>query len=273
MKFVKSTLNYIVKNPLYLLILGIVPAVFYGIVLNPFKTVEFINNYSQAPVLNFGSIFYGMVDFGLLQLVLTLVTIILMAIFISAILGQIEHHFRSGKFNLEAIKDHVNNNILVALANLVAFLVVGLVIAFASSAILFLTHLLISGINSSPTVFNVVISNVILSVMLIVYALISSVLFINTVNMMTDGSQFRYSFSTAIKLTQKNSFALTVAVIAPYLIVAVFISLFINSGFLTIINILGVLLLIIYYSTLAMTAYYDLSKTERYDNRKKYYHR
>ena len=203
MKFIKLTLNYMTKNFLYLLLMSLIPAIFFGIVLSPFKAVEFINIYSATPVLNFGTIFNSLVDFGFLQLLLTLISIVLIAIFASAILGQIEQHFRSGKRNLEAIKEHVNNNILLVIANLLAIYVVVFLLMFVASAILFLTHLLMSGINASPTVFNVIVSNIILSIILIICSLISGVILVNTANMMTEGSQFRYSFSSSIAYTKK----------------------------------------------------------------------
>ena len=273
MKFVKLTFSYLYKNFLYLFLFSIIPAVFLGTTLSPFKVIEFINRYSQDPVLNFDTIFNGMVNFSWLQLLFVIISIVLLAIFISAILGQMEQHFRSGKLNLEALKEHVNNNILLVLANIVALFVLAFVVFFVASAILFLTHLLLSGINTSPTVFNVVVANVILSVIFIFYALFAGVILINTANMLTDGSEFRYSFSDAIKLTQKNGIHLILAMLLPFIIIAVFVSIFVNSPILPVINVLGVLFSIMYYTSLAMTGYFELAKLDRYDNRKRYYNR
>lgn len=273
MKFIKSTLKYVVKNFLFLFLMSVIPAIFLGAVLSPFKAIEFINTYSATPVLTFGTIFNGLLDFGILQLLLILVAIMLLAIFASAIMGQIEQQFRSGKSNFERIKEHVNNNILIILANLVAFFVIIFIFMFVTSAILFLTHLLISDINTSPTVLNVIISNIILSSVLVLITLIGSIILVNTANMMSQGTQFKDSISSSIKLTQKNSFNLTLATLAPILIIAIFVSLFTYSASLPIINILGVLVLIMYYTSLAMTSYFELAKLDRYDNRKKYYHK
>ncbi|PKK95977.1 MAG: hypothetical protein CVV59_00895 [Tenericutes bacterium HGW-Tenericutes-4] len=273
MKFIKLTMSYMGKNFLYLFLMALIPAIFWGSTLSPFQPIEFINTYSTIPVVAFGSIFNAFFQFGWLQLLLSLVTLVLLAIFISAILGQIEQHFRSGKLNVNAIKDHVNNHILIVVANLVALFVIGFMLLFATSAILFLLHLLISGINASPTVFNVVVANVLLSIMFILYSVIASIIFVNTANMMSDGSEFRYSFSNSIKLTQKNNFKLSVGIIAPYLLITVLISLFVYSELLVVINIIGVLFLIMYYTSFAMTSYYELSKLDRYDKRKKYYRR
>jgi hypothetical protein len=130
-----------------------------------------------------------------------------------------------------------------------------------------------SGVNTSPTVLNVIVSNIILSAVLILITLIGSIILVNTANMMSQGTQFKDSLSASIKLTQKNSFNLTIATLAPILIIAIFVSLFTNSVNLPVVNIISVLVLIMYYTALAMTSYFELSKLDRYDNRKKYYHK
>jgi hypothetical protein len=273
MKFIKRTFSYMGKNFLYLFLMALIPAIFWGSTLSPFQPVEFINTYSATAILSFGTIFNLFFQFGWLELLLSFITLILLAIFLSAMLGQIEQHFRSGKLNLSALKEHVNNHVLVVLANLVALFLIGFVLLFASSALLFLLHLFLSGINTSPTVFNVVLANILLSVMFVLYAFIASILFVNTANMINEGSEFRYSFSESIKRTQKNNFLLTLATLAPFLVVAIFVSIFVYSPLLTVVNIVGVLFLMMYYTSFTMTSYYELSKLDRYDNRKKYYKR
>lgn len=273
MKFIKLTLSYISKNFLYLTLMAIIPAVFFGLTLSPFQPIEFINGYSTTPVVNFGTIFSSIITFGWLELLLTIIALALIIIFVSAILGQMEQHLRSGKLNLAALKDHVNNNILIVSANIVALFIIAFILMFALSAILFLTHLLLSGLNSSPTVFNIIIANILLSAMLILYAVIASAVFINTANMIDNGGEFRYSFSESIKLTQKNTLQLTIAILAPYVVMSIFISLFYTSNLLPVINVIGVFIFIIYYSAFAITSYFELAKLDRYDKRKKYYHK
>jgi len=271
MRFFKLTFSYMGKNFLYLFLFALIPAIFFGLTLSPFKLVEFINNYSQVPVVAFGSIFKAMFPLGVLQLLIILVTILLLAIFVSAILGQMEHHFRSGKLNLTAIKDHVNSNILILLANIGLLFFVYFILTFSISAILFLLHLLLSGLNTSPTIFNVVLSNILVSIIIILYAIISHIVLLNISNMINNGTELRYSLSETIKLTQKNTFLLTITVLLPYVFFSIFVSLFVNTSILPIINVIGVLFLIMYYASFAMTSYFELSKLERYDNRKKYF--
>jgi|LGOV01.1.fsa_nt_gb hypothetical protein len=273
MKFIKLSTKYMLKNFLYLGLLGVIPAVFFGTLLSPFKVLEFINTYSQNPVLNFGSIFYGVLDVGTLNLLLLFIAFFLIAIFVSAILGIMENHMRSGKHNFENLKEYVNNNILMVIANLIALLLLAFVIMFVASAVLYLLHLVFSGINTSPTVFNAVLANIILSAILVLYALIASVILVNVPNMIINGSEFRYSLSRSIKLLQQNTLAMVISVVTPFLIIAGFVSIFIGTEGFVFVNIIGVFMLIMYFASLAMTSYFELTKTARYDNRKKYYYK
>lgn len=271
MKFIKPTLNYMTKNALYLGLMGLVPAIFLGTLISPFRFIEFANTYSTTPLLNFGTIFTNLMDFGFIELLILLTALILLAIFIGGMLGQIEHHFRSGKRNLLLFKDHVNNNVLIVLANLFAAFVFILLLSITTSAILFFLHLIISGIYISPTVFNIVLAIIFISVALVILCLVISVLLINTANMLFDGSRFKSSLGTAIRLLQKNMFAMLLAVIVPILVISVFVSLTFMGQAGTVINVLSVWFLTMYYPSLMMVAYYDITSTVRYDKRKKYY--
>lgn len=274
MKFIKLSSQYMFKNIAYLFIFSIIPAVFIGSVLNPFKIIEFANIYSSIPVTNFGTIFYGLIDFTFLQISLWIVGLVLLSIFVAGIIGQMEHHLRSGKLNIAEAREYVNNNVLLVFVNIFILFIVAIIIMFVTATILFLLHLVMSGINVSPTVGNVVVSNVMLSIIFVMYAFVASTFFINIANMMTNGYPFRHSFGSVIKLQQKNSLQLIVAILLPFTLITLLISIFvISSTIMPFVNIVGTLLLIMYFSSFAVTTYFELTKTKRYDNIRKYYYK
>ena len=196
------------------------------------------------------------------------------AIFVAGIIGQIEHHLRSGKLNFSETTEYVNNNVLFIIANLFVMFLLAVVLMFLTSTILFLIHLIFSGINTSPTVFNVILSNVVMAGIFVLYSLIASTFFINISNMMTNGYPFRHSLSSTSKLHQKNSFGLIVGVLAPMLVVTVLISIFIKvAAFMPFLSIICVWFLIMYYASFSVTAYYALTSTKRFDNVRKYYYK
>ena len=273
MKFIKLSISYMLKNFLYLFLMALIPAIFLGVLISPFKVFEFINNYSSTPILTFGTIFNGMANFSFLQILLIVIRLVLLGIFISGIIGQMENHIRSGKLNISATKEYVNSNIIVVIVNLFILAFISLFITFLASTLIFLLHLIFSGINTSPTVFNVILSNIVLSAIFIFYALICGILFINVPNMLINGATFKGSLANVIKMQEKNNFNLILAVLAPLFIVLILVSIFYTSTIMPVINTVCILLLIMYYSSLAMTGYFELSKTQRYDNKRKYYYK
>lgn len=274
MKFIRSSLSYLSKNFVYVGLLSLIPAVFMGLLLEPFKIVEFANTYSSTPVLNFNTIFGSILNFSVLTLVVWVVAFILLAIFLSAIMGQMESHMRSGKHNFSSIKEYVNNNIVTLISNLLTLLVIAIVLMFLTSSILFLLHLILSGINTSPTVTNYVISNILLVAIFILYSIIGATFFLNIANMISGGYPFRHSLSNTFRLIQKNALKLGLAVLFPFIFVVILVSAFITlPGAMVYVNVICTWALIMYYSALAMTSYFKLSGTKRYDNTKKYYYK
>ncbi|MGD9901008.1 MAG: hypothetical protein AB7S44_00530 [Spirochaetales bacterium] len=273
MKFVRAGLSYMFKNFLYMFLFAIIPAVFLGLLLNPFKIFEFIKDYASMNIASFDTIFNYILNINFLNFVIAVFGMSLLAIFVSAIIGQIENHMRSGKTNFRALKEHVNSNILVVIANMFAFLLIAFVIMFLTSTLLFLTHLILSGINNVPTAFNVVLSTVIVLAILTIYALIAGVMFLNVPSMIVNGSQFKTSLASVIKLVEKDSLGILVAVLVPTLVIGLIAILFSGTIVMPLISVICVALLIMYYSSLSMTAYYTLTQTTRYDNKRKYYYK
>ena len=68
MRYIKLSFKYCVKNILFLFLMSLIPAVFIGSLLSPFKFLEFINNYSSLAVVSFSDIFYSIIDISWLKI-------------------------------------------------------------------------------------------------------------------------------------------------------------------------------------------------------------
>ena len=68
MRYIKLNFKYLIKNILFVFLLSLIPAIFMGSLLNPFKFLEFVNNYANIVVVNFADIFYNIIDISWLKL-------------------------------------------------------------------------------------------------------------------------------------------------------------------------------------------------------------
>ncbi len=271
MRYIKLTTKYMVKNILFLFLIALIPSIFMGSVLSPFKFLEFINGYTQITVTGFSSIFYSIVDISWLKILFYVLAYALISVAVSIILGQIENHFRSGKKNFSNVKNYINNNILTVFFALLLLSLIGLLVSLISSTIIYLFHIVINGLNTTPNTITVIIAIVVFVLYFCVMSIVSTILYLNIPNMLNNGYNFKQSISSTINYVGKNFLNVMLAYLLPYAIIILLVSIFNFSNIaLHIINIICVLISIMYYSSFVMTTYFDLCGMQRYDERKYY---
>lgn len=271
MRYIKLSFKYLIKNILFLFLLSLIPAIFMGSLLSPFKFFEFVNNYANIVVVNFGDIFYNIIDISWLKLLFYVIGFALLFVCVSVIIGFIENNFRSGKKNYLNVKNYINNNILSVILNIVLIVIVNFIISFIFATIIFLFHILIAGLKSAPGVALIIISIILFAVYLFSISVVSMVLLINIVNMNINGYTFKQTLSSTINFVGKNFLQLLLAYLLPFAVIIPLISIFNFSNVaLHIINCICLIISIMYYSSFVMTAYFDIANIMRYDNRKYY---
>lgn len=269
MRYIKLTFKYCVKNILFLFLMSLIPAVFIGSLLSPFKFLEFINNYAKITVVNFGDIFYSIIDISWLKILFYILAFAILSLFLSVIVGEIENHFRSGKKNYFNVKHYINNNILTILLNLLIFVVINFIVSFLCGTLIYLFHVMLCGLNSTASVACVIIAIVLFTLYFCVICLSGLAILINTPNMLFNGYNFKQAISSTINLIGKDFFNLVLAYLLPFVLIIPLISIFnFSSVALHIVSTVCIIISIIYYSSFALTAYFDLSNIARYDERK-----
>jgi hypothetical protein len=259
------------KNFLWIFLLSLIPAVFVGLLLSPFQIFEFMNIYSALPVINFSSVFLAIMNLSWVSVILIILGLVVTSIFASCIFGQMEKHMRSGKLKFNSIGVYVNNNILVVGANLAILLIMYVVLTFLLSTIIFFLHLIFSGLMSSPTIVNTVIVLIFCSAIFVLFLQLVAIFLLNIPNMAINGYNAKTAFSNSLKLLHKNNFQYMLAMIVPFVLIIPVVSLLSGTSFVWIANLIGFLFVMMYYTSLTMTGYFELSNTARYDNRKYYY--
>ena len=268
MRFIKNSFVYLYKNFLYIFLFSLLPALFSGLLLKPFKMIEFVNSYPKNTVKNFGDIFYAIFDISWLNCLLYVFAIIILAIFVSVIFGVMENHFRSGKRNYKSIKGYINNNILTVLLNFFVLAVAIFIVTFLATTIIYLFHILFSGLNCSPNGLCIALSIII--VYFCANLSLSLLLLLNIPNMIITGYTFKNSIGGTFNFIGKNFVWLLLGLLVPFVVTIPLVSLATGSGWLLLVNVVCVLFSIMYYSSFIMVSYFDLNNLNRYDNRKYY---
>ncbi len=269
MKYVKLSFNYIFKNFLYIFLLGLVPTAYFGGLLSPFKTFEFMTNYPHITVRNFGDVFYALIDFKIVPIILIVLGIAVLSVFVSLCIGQMENHMRSGKLNYKSMFQYLNNNILVVMINLAICLLIWFVLQFLLSGLIILLHIICSGLGNQPNVVNIIFAVILCALKFVLFIGLTSIIFLTIPNMLISGYPTKQAIANSIKLMNKNLFSYLLAMLVPFVVI-IPLACCLKGGWTYLTNIVGTLILFIYYTSLSMTSYFDFSSMNRYDNRKYY---
>lgn len=269
----KDVWIYFYKNWLSLSICMVIPAVLVGFFYNPFKIITFLTNYSKMKVSSFGDIFssqFGLNDITWLNVLKVILFILLLTVCLSVAFGLIENNMRSGKKNYSMIKDYINNNFLIVLANLVLFALIVFVVKFVLSGIIFALHLAFCGLNVTCNTITYILAIFFCAIALVFILQILIVMILNIPNMISNGYTIGNAISTSITMLEKVNLSLLLIVLLPFVIIIPLICLTSGTIGLNIVVGISTFVLLIYYTCLGMIEYFSLTDTPRYDNRKYY---
>lgn len=267
MKLFKDSWAYIYKNWWYLLLFALPVGLLGGICYKPFKSIAFIRNFVGLKVDSFADIFNIMFNFSFKGVIFFILGFLALCVCASVVLGFIENHMRSGKKDYKEVLKFFNNNFLIVVINLIVFVLLLFVIKFILSALLFMFFVLFTGLNNTPNVGTIILTSLLVAGVQVLVVQIFSIFMINVPNMMINGFSFKNALYNSIKFVNKTNFKMLVAGILPFVVILL-LTILTNSFWL--VNFLLVVILFVYYSALSMVAYFNVSDTTRYDNRKYY---
>src|SRR5574344_540815 len=198
MRYIKLGITYMFKNFGYIALAWLLPAVFFGLCISPFRMLEFVGKYPSTVISSFSNIFDILMPISWLKVFLAILGILLVAVFASFVFGEMESHMRSGKLGFKNIFSFVNNNIMVVAINILLLAVIYAVLVFLLGSILFLFHLMFSGLSNLPTTLNVIFAIIFVMAVLALYTLIALTFLINIPNMISNGYSFKEGISSTL---------------------------------------------------------------------------
>lgn len=271
MKIINKTISYSFKNLPILFVFACIPACFIGGLLNPFKITNFLLNYKNLNVKNFLSILQPLFETNWMSIINSILAFILLVMVMSAILGIIQNHFRTGEKVYNQINSYLNNNILIVgfyfLLTIISFLIFKFILALAFFAL----HIIFSGLGTVPTLLNYILVIVFCVLSLYAFTFWLTILIVAIPETITTGYSVKTSLSNATELLNKNYLKTSLQILLPFLIIIPLVVASYFLGFSVIFNTFSFLLAFIYYPVLSLTCYFAYSNQERKDIKIKHY--
>ena len=272
-KYVNIASRYMFKTLPYFFFVALIPSVILGFFGTPFANVLYFYDNFDVPIKAMPIGFKDVLDdmFGYFDNGWVLIAkFALSLVFVSLIVGLMERHLRSGRFGFKHPIRRINDSMLALLPIFIAGLITQILFSLISSGIVTLAHYIFSQFGSTPTILSWTVSIIaVVAIQLVVVEIYSMCILIPPTYMIT-GYPYLSSASYSTKLRHQDAFKIYFACLWPYLVIFVIGLLGRIVSFVDVpVNILCYVFLYLYFCSLAMTAYYERSGTERMDYRRK----
>ncbi len=268
MNYLKDVLLYYGKNFVYMLIFCISPAVFIGLLMQPFALFEFLAKYPSLTINNFGEFFLSVYNLEWLDILWIILAFVLLVIAISLLLGFLESHFKTGKHNL--VNDFsLNSNVLSVMKITFLLAIVIFVINLILIFLMFLVHVIFNNFGASTTA-SIIINYIIVVAGMFPIARMFTMFTLTGIEMLINGSPMNVSFSDSTHAVARNGVKIFVVEAVLFLVLFGLTIGLTYAGLTWLGNILGLILFLPIECILGMTVFFEYNNITRYDKRKLY---
>ena len=268
MNYLKSVTTYCFKNFWFLMLFAIIPAVYVGLLLNPFQFIQFLFNYPSNNPQSFADFFCGLLPLDWLTVLLAILGLVVVSMVISIMLGKIEVHFRIGKKNLSLKDEAFNNNFASVLTAIFVMAISFFVVCLFSSLLMMFFNFIFA--NNGFTILSTIFVWVIGIITIIITSLLTLYFGVAAIDMMIMGSNFRVALSNAGLAVNKNFWQNFFVALIPFVIAIIFTFLGNLLGIIWLTNILSLLVSIPFVCVFVMTIFFNYYGLTRYDIRPYY---
>jgi len=256
-----------------MLLFAIIPAVFIGILIQPFGLIEMLYHYPSMASFTFGDFFVNVYSRGALGILWFALGFILLVIFISFLVGKIEYHFRTGRFDISSHNARgLNNNFgdLAIMAGIM--LLVDFLLNLLGILLICLVHVIFCGGGAVVTAA-VVINWVVGVSVILTQGLFTCMCMFAAIDMIIMGSPLTVAMSNVFNSYSRHKWSSLIVAMFPFAVGIVFTVLGLLTGAVWVVwiaNIISMLFVIPYVCILGMVDFFDYYNMPRYDNRQYY---
>ena len=267
----RKVLSYYFKNILYMLLFAVAPALFLGFLVHPFSIIEMLYNYPNMTSFSFADFFVGVYSsgaWGILWFVLGFVLVILCT---CLLIGKIELHFRTGKFDLSnhSVRS-INNNLSSVSLVALLLIVLNFLLNVIALLLMFFVHFVAGG-DGGATVASITINWIIGITFVLAEGCFTVVFMFTAIDMAINGSPFTVALSDAFNNWSRHNCCGTIlTAVFPFVVGIVLTVLGAWLGVTWLTNILSILFLLPYVCILGMIDFFTYFDIPRYDNRTYY---
>ena len=266
----RSVLSYYFKNILYMLLFAIGPAVFIGLLIQPFGFIEMLYGYSQMTSYTFSDFFVSVYSHGAWGILWFILGFLLLVVFISFLVGKIEYHFRTGHFEIASHNARGFNNNFGDLAIMAGImLLVNFIINLLGILLVCLVHFTICG-SGAVALASIIVNWVIGIAIILAQGVFTCVFMFSAIDMIIMGSPLTVGISNAFNNISRHKWSSIFVSTFPFLIGVVLTVLGELCNIVWLSNIVSLLFIIPYVCILGMVDFFDYYNMPRYDNRQYY---
>ncbi|GHV00690.1 hypothetical protein FACS1894211_08620 [Clostridia bacterium] len=273
MKYIAFALKYIKNNFFRLLLLTAVPAALFAMFASPSRLILFATGYDPQGITSLGGVIGALLPMS--KAIWLLLLIPAAAVFASMTFGFMEHHMRMGVFGARGILRRLNYGAGGFLLPFAVLTILYFIWQYLCAFILYFIHYLFYQVWGSPALATVVTAAVSLGLLYVFFSAATYFVLWPPVMQMS-GYDLGDSWYYQLKMLSGNQHKLKLALCFPAALVAAVIllfNLFVPEAYMVYIRAVCFLFEFMYLPALSMTAYFDITGTERRDliARKKYY--
>ncbi len=269
MNYLKEVCKYYFKNLGWILFFAIIPVLFFGLILPPFRYFEFLFKYPTIEMHTFGDFWKATFTPGWWSILLFFAGFVILVVTISLLLGVIEKHFKTGKVTLSN-DFSLNSNLLSVARVMILFVIAYFVINFLSMLLVFVVHCIFSA-EGMAMWFNITFACAMAVVTTIFLARFATIASLTCIEMVLNGSPFMTSLSDAFSAVSRAGSKLRVFELVIFATICALVLLFTILGLPWLGEILGLVILIPFECIMGMVVFFDLNDLTRFDKKRLYF--
>ena len=269
MNYLKEVFNYYFKNLGWIAFFTIIPVLFFGLILPPFRYFEFLFKYPSTQMFSFGDFWNATFTPGWWAILLFFAGFVILVVTISLLLGVVEKHFKTGKVSL-ANDFSLNSNILSVARVMFLFVIGYFIVNFIGMLLIFVVHCIFNS-DGIANWFNIVFACAIDAVCTALIARLATISSITCVEMLLNGSPLFTSITDALSAVSRAGWKLQLFELVVFAIICVLVSICTILGISWLGEILGLVILIPFECIMGMVVFFDQNDLTRFDKRRLFF--
>lgn len=269
MKYIKLTFQYMGNKHFWkLLLFTVIPSILLSIISHFNSTIKMFIKFFDMDYYNFTTLHRYIMDTKSINFVwwyypAIFAILILMSILLSIMIGTMQRHMRTGKFQITNIFKRINENVIPSFLTLLAIFIFIFLFGVSVSLVTSLWFTITKN-NIATFVLSLVFMILAFVFLIIVIALFS----MTTPDIVCTGKRIRDAVSLSIRTVGSKLFSICVAFTLPLLLLFL-IQIGISFADIRILQFIADTLMMIficsYYPVLVFVTYYDLFDRDRED--------